>query len=128
MLTVCVLLLVAESFYGSSTEEQGGIKVSINNMGASHTFIKRSERVLSSSSNVDVKRALQEVNRRASNKYRLEHVQGHQDGTKRFNNLSLEAQMNAEYNGMVKGAVKRSMTVIQERKNNSCRQKTRASL
>ena len=61
---------------------------------------------------MDVKRALREVNRRASNKYHLEQVRGHQDRTKRIRNLSLGAQLNVECNGMAKGAVKRSMMRI----------------
>ena len=45
-------------------------------MGALYTFAKKSKRVPVSSSNADVKRALREVNRRANNKYHLEHLQG----------------------------------------------------
>ena len=50
-------------------------------MGALHMFAKKSEQVLASGSNVDVKRVLQEMNRSASTKYRLKHVQGNQDRT-----------------------------------------------
>ena len=55
--------------------------VSCDTIGALHTFAKKSKWVPASSSNADVKRALRDVNRRANSKYRLEHVQGHQDRT-----------------------------------------------
>ena len=63
-------------------------------MCALHTYAKQSKRVLASSSNTDVKRALQEFNRRASNKYHIEHMRGHQDRTKRIRDLSLEVRLN----------------------------------
>jgi hypothetical protein len=112
MLAVRIFLLAAECFYGLSIEKQGGNNVSCNNMGALHTFVKKSKkRVPTSSSNVDVKRALREVNRRANNKYRLEHMRGHRDRTNRFRNLSLEAKLNVKYNRTSKRAVKGSRTI-----------------
>ena len=94
MLAVQVFLLLAECFYGSSTEEWEGNRVSCNNMGVLHTFAKKSKRVPASSSNTDTKGALQEVNKRANNKYHLEHVRGHQDRSKRVRDLSLKARLN----------------------------------
>ena len=88
MMTVWILLLTSEFFYGSSTAEQGGNRVSCDNTGVPYTFVKNSTRVPASSSTLDSKRALQEVNRRASNTYHLEHGQGHHDKTKRFRDLS----------------------------------------
>ena len=63
-----------------------------------------------SSKNADVKRALQEVNRKASNKYRLEHVRGNQDRTKRIKDLSLGAQLNVECESRATETVKESTT------------------
>ena len=110
MLAVQSLLLAAEFFHGSSAEKQGGNKALCNNIGALHSFAKNFKQVPISSNSTDVKRALREVNRRPTNKYYLDHVQGHQDRTKRFSKLSLEAQLNVECDRMTKGAVKGSMT------------------
>ena len=60
-------------------------------MGALHTFAKKSKQVPASSHNTDTRRPLREVNRRAHNKYSLEHVKGHQDRTARVEDISLEA-------------------------------------
>ena len=74
MLAVWIFLLTAESFYGSSTEEQRGNRVSCNTIGALHTFAKKSKWVPASSSNTGVKRSLWEVNRKANSTYHLEHM------------------------------------------------------
>ena len=50
-------------------KEQTGNIVSCDNMGALHTFAKKSKQVPASSSNADIIRALREVNRLAHNKY-----------------------------------------------------------
>ena len=110
MLAVWVLLLAAECFYESSTEEQERNRVSCNSLGALYTFVKKSKWVPASSGNLGVKRALQEVNRKASNKYCLEQTRGHQDRAKSIRHLFLEAQLNVECNIMAKGIVKGSIT------------------
>ena len=79
-------------------------------MGSLYTFAKRSKQVPASISNTDIRRALREVKMRAHNKYSLEHTRGHHDRTARFKDLSLEAQLNVEYDEMTKEAVKGSMT------------------
>ena len=58
ILAVHVFLLAVDFFYGSSTEEQRGNRVSCDNIGALYTFAKKSKRVPVSSSNTDLKRAL----------------------------------------------------------------------
>ena len=58
-------------------------------MGVLHTFAKKSKWAPASISSVDVKRVLREVNRRASKKYRLEHVRGHQDRMKRISHTPM---------------------------------------
>ena len=45
------------------------------------------------------------MNKRATNKYQLEHVKGHQDRNKRRRDLSAEARLNIECDDMAKGAV-----------------------
>ena len=50
------------------------------------------------------------MNRRAHNKYSLEHVRGHQDRTARVEDLLLEAQLNVECDEMAKEVVRGSMT------------------
>ena len=62
------------------------------------------------SSTTDIKKAPREINRRTWNKSHLEHMRRYQDRTMRFEDLSLEAQLNVECDKMAKGAVKRSMT------------------
>ena len=106
MLAIRVFLLAAESFYEATASEQGSSKVLCDNKSALHTFGKKSKRMTSSSSNADVRRALREVNKRAVNNYQLEHVKDHQDWTKRRKDLSLEARLNIECNGMAKGVVR----------------------
>ena len=91
-------------------KEQTGNLVSCDNMGALHTFAKECERVPASSSNADIRRALQEVNRLALNKYSLEHIKGHQDRTSRAEDLSLEARLNVECDEMANDVVRESMT------------------
>ena len=81
MLAVHIFLPAAEDYYRASTREKTGITVSCDNIGALHPFAKKSKQVPASSSNADIRRALREVNRRAHNKYSLEHVKGHQDRT-----------------------------------------------
>ena len=105
MLAIRVFLLAAESFYGAATSEHAN-KVSCDNKSALHTFEKKNKRVTSSSSNANVRRALREVNKQATNKYQLEHVKGHQDRNKKRKDLSLEARLNIECDGMAKGAVR----------------------
>ena len=83
-----------EDYYRVSIRKQTGNTVSYNNMGALHTFAKKSKQVPASSSNENIRGALREVNRRAHNKYSLEHVRGHQDRMTRFKDLLLEAQLN----------------------------------
>ena len=46
------------------------------------------------------------MNKQATNKYQLEHVKGHQDRCKKWKDLTLEARLNIECNGMAKGAVR----------------------
>ena len=84
--------------------------VSCDNMGVLHTFSKKSNRVPASNSNAVIRRVLREGNRRGHNKYSLEHNKRHQDITARFEDLSLEAQLNVENNKMANEAVKVSMT------------------
>ena len=110
MLAVRIFLLVAEDYYRASIRTQKGNTVSCNNMGALHTFAKKSKRVPASSSNTDIRRALMEVNRRAHNKYSLEHMKGHQDRTTRVEDLLLEARLNMECDEMAKKVVRGSMT------------------
>ena len=81
MLAVRIFLLTAEDYCGAFIREPTGNKVSYDNMGALHTFAKKSKQVPASSSNTDTRRALREVNRRAHSKYSLEHMRGHQDRT-----------------------------------------------
>ena len=66
--------------------------------------------MLASSSNAGIRRALKKLNRKARNKYSLEHVRGYQDRTVRFDDLWLEAQLNVKCDTMAKEAVKGSMT------------------
>ena len=68
MLAIRVFLLAVESFYEAAAAEQETSKVLCDNKSALHTFAKKSKRVTSSSSNADVRRALREVNKRATNK------------------------------------------------------------
>ena len=91
MLAIRVFLLAVESFYEVTAAKQGSSKVLCDNKSALHTFGKKLKRVTSSSSNADARRALREVNKRATNKYQLEHVKGHQDRDKRRRDLSTEA-------------------------------------
>ena len=72
-------------------------------MGVLHTFAKKSKWAPASISSVDVKRVLREVNRRASKKYRLEHVRGHQDRMKSIRDLPLKAPLNVEKISWAKG-------------------------
>ena len=46
-------------------------------MRALTTFNKKDKRELAVSSNADVRRALRELDKRSSVKYKLEHVKGH---------------------------------------------------
>ena len=120
MLAVRIFLLTAEDYYRASIKEQTGNTVSCNNMGALHTFAKKSKRVPASSSNADIKRALREVNRRAHNKYSLEHLKGHQDRMARVEDLLLEARLNVECDEMAKEAVRGSMSRELRDKRSSC--------
>ena len=101
-----VFLLAVESFYGAAAPEHANNRVACDNKSALYTFEKKSKQVTSSSSNADVGRALREVNKQATNKYQLEHVKVHQDGCKKQKNLTLEARLNIERDGMAKGAVR----------------------
>ena len=111
MLAVFVFLLAAEDYYRASIREQIENTVSCNNMGALYTYAKKSKRVPVSSSNTDIRGALGEVNRRAQNKYNLDHVRGHQYRTVRGKDLSLKARLNTECDEMAKEVVRRSMTM-----------------
>ena len=62
MVVVCVFLLVVESFCGSQAEIKNGNKVTCDNKGSLHTFDKKSKRIASRSSTVDVGRALPGIN------------------------------------------------------------------
>ena len=105
MLAVRMFPLTAEDYYRESTKEQTGNTVSCNNMGALHTFAGKKQ-VPASNSNTDIRRALREVNRRAHNKYSLEHMKGHQDRTARAKELSPKTRLNVECNETTKEAVR----------------------
>ena len=106
MLAIRVFLLAVESFYGATAPGHINNKVSCDNKSALFTFEKKSKRVTSSSSNADVRRALREVNKLATNKYQLEHVKGHQDRCKKRKDLTLEARLNIKCDEMAKEAVR----------------------
>ena len=110
ILSMHIFLLTTEDYYRTSIREQTGNKVSCDNIGALHTFAKKSKQVPTSSSNVGARRALREINMRACNKYSLEHMRGHQDRTARFEDLLLEAQLNVECDEMAKEVVRGSIT------------------
>ena len=52
-----------------------------------------------------MRRALREVQRRSANHYRLKHVKGHQDRTKKIEHMTLEVRLNVKYDALAKGAV-----------------------
>ena len=91
MLAVRVFLLAVEEYFQNPNRASAGNKVACDNKAALFTFQKQCKRVPASSSNADVRRALREVQRRSANHYRLEHVKGHQDRTKKIKNMTLEA-------------------------------------
>ena len=106
MLAIRVFLLALESFYRAVAPGHANNKVSCDNKSTLYTFEKKSKQVTLSSRNPDVRRSLREVNKQATNKYQLEHVKGHQDRCKKQKNLTLEARLNIECDGMTKGAVR----------------------
>ena len=63
---------------------------------------KEIKRDPSSSSTADTRGALREVNRRAHNKFSLEHMREHQDRTAKFEDISLEAQPNVDCDEIAK--------------------------
>ena len=79
ILVVRVFLLAVEEYYGQMSDASAGDNAACDNKGALFTFAKKSKRIPAASSNVDMHRALREVNRRSGDRYRLEHVKGHQD-------------------------------------------------
>ena len=93
MLAVHIFLLATEDYYRAPIREYTGNRVSCDNMEALYTFAKKSKQFPASSSNAGINRAIREVDRRARNKYSLEHVRGHHDRTARFEDILLEAQL-----------------------------------
>ena len=57
------------------------------------------------SNNADVHRALRKSNQLVASKYRLKHARGHQDGSKNFYDLPLEAKLNMECDSLAKEEV-----------------------
>ena len=90
MLTVGVFMLAVEEYFQQHGNVGKGNKVSYDNKGELMTFDKNDKKVPAASSNADVRRALRELDRRSSAKYKLEHVKGHQDKKKKPKSLKLE--------------------------------------
>ena len=63
MLAVQVFLLAIEEYFHKSGKVVEGNKVSCDNKGVLVTFDKKCKRISAASSNVDVRRALQELDR-----------------------------------------------------------------
>ena len=77
MLAVRVFLLAVEEYFQQHGKVGEGNRVSCDNKGALTIFDKKDKRVPAASSNADARRALRELDRRSSVKYKLEHVKGH---------------------------------------------------
>ena len=86
-----------------------GNRVLCDNNGTLTTFDKKDKKIPAASSNADVMRALRELDRRSSARYKLEHVKGHQDRNKRLGSLTLEARLNVKCNEMTKQVVRASV-------------------
>ena len=86
-----------------------GNRVLCDNNGTLTTFDKKDKKIPAASSNANVMRALRELDRRSSARYKLEHVKGHQDRNKKLESLTLEARLNVKCNKMAKQAVRASV-------------------
>ena len=82
-----------------------GHNVSCDNKGALTTFDKKSKRIPVASSNANVRRALRELDRRSSARYKLEHIKGHQDRNKKLRDLTMETRLEITCDKMAKLAV-----------------------
>ena len=110
MLAVRVFLLGMEEYFQQHDKVDEENNVSCDNKGALTIFDKKSERIPATSSNADGRRALQELDRRSSARYKLEHAKGHQDRNKKFRCLTLESRvLNVECGIMAKQAVRASV-------------------
>ena len=105
MLAVRVFLLVVEEYFQEHGKIGEGNRVSRDNKRALTMFDKKDKIIPADSSNADVRRALRELDRRSSAKYKLEHVKGHQDRNKKLKSLTLEVRLNIKCNEMTKHAV-----------------------
>ena len=103
-----VATAVEEYFHKRGSVGEGN-RLSCDNKGALTTFDKKCKRISAAGSNSDVKRALQELNRQSTARFRLENAKGHQDRNRTLRDLSLEPRLNVECNVMAKSAVTASI-------------------
>ena len=66
MLAVRVFLLAVEEYFQQHGKVSKGTRVSCGNKGALTAFDKKDKRISAASSNADVRRALQELNRQSA--------------------------------------------------------------
>lgn len=102
LLAIHVFVLGIETFYGLEVDSYG--LVACDNLGALNKSKQRRKKISSGTKHADILRSLQRVHTRMKGRLSYQHVYGHQDKHKTFEQMSLLERLNCRCDSLAKVA------------------------